>query len=164
MGFYAGGHRIPLEDLQVMLTPREYCGVMAAAQRQFSDPRDIWRDQCWPAFRHFRAGNLSAAVALLKEILREQPENGSIYRLIGLAHLAQGVRARPGSIWSARCASCEENKRAATASNMRSKLAWSAPCSATRCCHCASGSAARKTRVRSRQKRAGISEAASTQR
>ena len=50
----------------------------------------MWRDQCWPAFRHFRAGNLSAAVALLKEILREQPENGSIYRLIGLAHLAQG--------------------------------------------------------------------------
>ncbi len=90
MGFYAGGHRIPLDDLQVMLTPREYCGVMAAVQRQFSDPRDIWRDQCWPAFRHFRAGNLSAAVKLLKDLLREQPENGRIYRLIGLAHLAQG--------------------------------------------------------------------------
>ncbi|MDO8479850.1 MAG: tetratricopeptide repeat protein [Candidatus Rokubacteria bacterium] len=63
---------------------------MAAVQRQFSDPRDIWRDQCWPAFRDFRAGNLSAAVKLLKALLREQPENGRIYRLIGLAHLAQG--------------------------------------------------------------------------
>ncbi len=96
MGFYVGGHRIPLEDLQVVLTPREYCGVMAAVQRQSSDPRDIWRDQCWPAFRHFRAGNLSAAVTLLKEILRGQPENARIYRLIGLAHLAQG---RPRAAW-----------------------------------------------------------------
>ena len=95
MGYYLGNRGVPSGALEGMFTAREYRLTVETVERQFvgsqlNDPRGAWRGRCQPAFDHFKIGSFSPAVRLLRELLRQQPQNWRIHRLIGLARFFQG--------------------------------------------------------------------------
>jgi len=95
VGSYFGRSRIPLGALEGMFTAREYCRMVDTVQHhyvdsQFNDSHGAWRGQCLPAFYSFAAGDVSSAVRLLNDLLRQQPVNRRLHRLIGLVYVSQG--------------------------------------------------------------------------
>jgi tetratricopeptide (TPR) repeat protein len=95
MGYYLGNRGAPSGALEGMFTAREYCLTLETVERQFvgsqvNDPRAAWRGRCQPAFDCIKIGNFSAAVRLLRELLRRHPQNWRLHQLIGLARFFQG--------------------------------------------------------------------------
>jgi predicted Zn-dependent protease len=95
VGSYFGRSRIPSGALEGMFTPREYCRMVDTVERhfvdaQFNDSHGAWRGQCLPAFYSFAAGDVSSAVRVLNDLLRQQPANRRLHRLIGLVYVSQG--------------------------------------------------------------------------
>jgi len=95
VGSYFGRSRIPSGALEGMFTAREYCRMVDTVERhfvdsQFNDSHGAWRGQCLPAFYSFAAGDVSSAVRLLNDLLRQQPANRRLHRLIGLVYVSQG--------------------------------------------------------------------------
>ena len=101
VGSYFGRSRIPSGALEGMFTAREYCRMVDTVKRhfvdsQFNDSHGAWRGQCLPAFCSFAAGDVSSAVRGLNDLLRQQPANRRLHRLIGLVYVSQG-RLRGGT-------------------------------------------------------------------
>ncbi len=95
VGSYFGRSRIPSGALEGMFTAREYCRMVDTVERhfvdaQFNDSHGAWRGQCLPAFYSFAAGDVSSAVRVLNDLLRQQPANRRLHRLIGLVYVSQG--------------------------------------------------------------------------
>jgi predicted Zn-dependent protease len=95
VGNYFGRSRIPSGALEGMFTAREYCHMVDTVERQFidaqfNDSHGAWRGQCLPAFYSFAAKDVSSAVRLLNDLLRQQPANRRLHRLIGLVYVSQG--------------------------------------------------------------------------
>ncbi len=95
VGSYFGRSRIPSGALEGMFTAREYCRMVDTVERhfvdsQFNDSHGAGRGQCLPAFYSFAAGDVSSAVRVLNDLLRQQPANRRLHRLIGLVYVSQG--------------------------------------------------------------------------
>lgn len=95
MGMYFGRSRVPSETFEGMFTPREFCRAVGKVERkfmdgQFNDSHGAWRGQCLSAFYPFATGDSTSAVARLIDLLKQQPENRRVHRLIGLVYLARG--------------------------------------------------------------------------